>query len=203
MLKQPTGSRDDDIHAGDVLLFQSEFFLASHQQSRREVMVGADRTQDLEGLHGEFAGGGEDDGAESVGWGVLTSVEFFEEWNEEGECLSAASPRRSQNIPPLQRMRNTRILNIRHGPKLFLIAEITSILFILSILITLVVIIIIIVVGIIATSLPSLLVLLLLLLNAPSPSRIPPEFSMLLFPLPRKGHTVICRKGALIIPLEV
>mmetsp|Transcript_39724 Transcript_39724/g.95558 ORF Transcript_39724/g.95558 Transcript_39724/m.95558 type:complete len:241 (+) Transcript_39724:1426-2148(+) len=84
MLEQSTGRGDDDIHSGEVLLLQSVFFLTPHQQARRKIVVRSHRAEDLKCLHGQFARGGEDDGAGSVRRGALTPKQFFEERDKEG-----------------------------------------------------------------------------------------------------------------------
>ena len=53
-------------------------------------------------MDGEFAGGGEDEGAEAIVLGPLCAVELFEDGDQEGEGLSTARLGGSEDIVALE-----------------------------------------------------------------------------------------------------
>lgn len=78
-------------------MFVFKTFTTSDEASGEGVFA-ADFAEDLEDLGGEFAGGGDDEGAEAIEGGPFLAVECFEDGDEEGEGFAAAGLRGAEDV---------------------------------------------------------------------------------------------------------
>jgi hypothetical protein len=65
-------------------------------------VVPTNLAEDFKDLDGEFAGGGEDEGPETIVLGPLRAVKLFEDGNQESEGLSAARLGGSEDVVALE-----------------------------------------------------------------------------------------------------
>jgi hypothetical protein len=66
-------------------------------------MEAADFSEHFEDLHGQFAGGTDNQGGQPVELGPLLAVQFLQNWNDKGKRLAAPSLSRTQDITAFQR----------------------------------------------------------------------------------------------------
>jgi hypothetical protein len=105
VLKQSAGSGDQNVHAlqPDLLLLDG---LAADDETSREGVEAADGPQNLKDLHGQLAGGRDDEGAQAVRWAPFLAEQIFEHRQDKGQGLAAARLRSPEDVFAFQSQRN-------------------------------------------------------------------------------------------------